>query len=73
MIRGGANLTIGDITVLVALLGKMYMPVNSLLNIQVDWMRPMALFTRLFDYYDIPVEIENAPDVFIVFTMLLLL
>ena len=62
MIRGGADLTIGDITVLVALLGRMYMPVNSLLNIQVDWMRSMALFTRLFDYFDIPVEIANAPD-----------
>ena len=62
MIRHGADLTIGDITVLVALLGRMYMPVNSLLNIQVDWMRSMALFTRLFDYFDIPVEIENAPD-----------
>ena len=62
MIRHGANLTIGDITVLVALLGRMYMPVNSLLNIQVDWIRSMALFTRIFDYFDIPVEIENAPD-----------
>ena len=62
MIRGGADLTIGDITVLVALLGKMYMPVNSLLNIQVDWIRSMALFTRIFDYFDIPVEIRNAPD-----------
>ncbi len=62
MIRHGSALTIGDITVLVALLGRMYMPVNSLLNIQVDWMRSMALFTRIFDYFDIPVEIENAPD-----------
>ena len=62
MIRHGSSLTIGDITVLVALLGRMYMPVNSLLNIQVDWMRSMALFTRIFDYFDIPVEIENAPD-----------
>jgi len=62
MIRHGADLTIGDITVLVALLGRMYMPVNSLLNIQVDWIRSMALFTRIFDYFDIPVEIQNAPD-----------
>ena len=61
MIRAGHNLTIGDISVLVALLGRMYMPVNSLLNIQVDWIRSMALFTRLFAYFDIPVEIENAP------------
>ena len=65
MIRYHASLTVGDITVLVALLGKMYMPVNSLLNIQVDWIRSMALFTRIFDYFDVPVEIQNAPDAII--------
>ncbi len=54
-----SSLTVGDITVLVALLGKTYMPVNSLLNIQVDWMRSMALFTRIFDYFDMPVEIKE--------------
>ena len=54
-----SSLTVGDITVLVALLGKTYMPVNSLLNIQVDWMRSMALFTRIFDYFDMPVEIKD--------------
>lgn len=62
MIRYNQELTIGDISVLVALLGRMYMPVNSLLNIQVDWMRAMALFSRIFAYFDIPIEIDNAPD-----------
>lgn len=57
-----SSLTVGDITVLVALLGKMYGPVNQLLNIQVDWIRSMAMFTRIFEYFDMPVEIENAPD-----------
>ena len=36
-----STITVGDITVLVALLGRMYGPVNSLLNIQVDWIRSM--------------------------------
>ena len=62
MIRHGADLTIGDITVLVALLGRMYMPVNNLLNTHVDLTRSMALFSRIFDYFDLPIEIENAPD-----------
>ena len=62
VMRYDQDLTIGDISVLVALLGRMYMPVNSLLNIQVDWIRSMALFARIFDYFDIPVEIENADD-----------
>ena len=54
-----STITVGDITVLVALLGKTYMPVNSLLNIQVDWMRAMALFSRIFDYYDMEIEIKE--------------
>ena len=57
-----SELTVGDISVMVALLGRMYGPVNSLLNIQVEWIRSMALFTRIFEYFDMPVEIQNAPD-----------
>lgn len=59
--QGNTDLTVGDITVMVALLGRLYFPVNSLLNIQVDLIRSLALFTRLFDYFDMPVEIQNAP------------
>ncbi len=62
MMKYDSRLTVGDITVLVGLLGQMYRPVNQLLNIQVDWMRSMAMFTRLFEYYDMPAEIRNAPD-----------
>ncbi len=65
MIKHGYPLTVGDITVLVALLGRMYGPVNSLLNIQVEWIRSMAMFTRIFEYFDMPVEIENAPNALI--------
>ncbi len=62
MIKYGADMTVGDITVMVALLGQMYMPVNSLLNIQVDWMRSMAMFSRIFEYFDMPVEIKDCDD-----------
>ena len=62
IMKYNSDLTIGDITVLVTLLGRMYQPVNSLLNVQVDWIRSMAMFTRLFEYFDMPVEIDNAPD-----------
>ena len=62
IMRHDSTLTVGDITVLVTLLGKMYGPVNSLLNMQVEWMRSMALFTRIFEYFDMPIEIKNAPD-----------
>ena len=62
MMKYDSDLTVGDITVMVALLGRMYGPVNTLLNIQVDWIRSMALFTRIFEYLDLPIEIDNKPD-----------
>jgi len=62
IMRYNSDLTVGDITVMVALLSRMYQPVNSLLNIQVDVIRSMAMFSRIFDYFDMPTEIDNAPD-----------
>lgn len=62
MMKYDSSLTVGDITVLVALLGKMYGPVNNLLNIQVEWIRAMALFTRIFEYFDMPIEIKNCEN-----------
>ncbi|MBP5180444.1 MAG: ABC transporter ATP-binding protein [Clostridiales bacterium] len=62
MMRYDSSITVGDISVMVALLGRMYMPVNSLLNVQVDWIRSMALFSRIFDYLDMPVEIKSKED-----------
>ena len=59
MMRYDADLSVGDVTVMVALLGRLYGPVNTLLNIQVEWIRSMALFTRIFEYFDMPVEIQN--------------
>lgn len=63
--RGDTTLTVGDITVMVTLLGRLYRPVNSLLDIQVDVVRSMALFTRIFDYFDMPIEIQNSPNAII--------
>ncbi len=62
MMRYDADLTVGDVTVLVALLSRMYSPFSALAGTQVDWIRSMALFTRIFEYFDMPVEIKNAPD-----------
>ena len=46
------GLTVGDITVTVALVNRLYRPVSSLLNMGVDFTRSLALFTRIFDYLD---------------------
>ncbi|WP_312650814.1 ABC transporter ATP-binding protein [Proteiniclasticum sp.] len=59
---GRSSLSIGDITVMVALLGRIYGPINSLFNIQVDLIRSMAIFSRIFEYFDIPVEVAERED-----------
>ena len=47
-----AGLTVGTITATVALINRLYRPVESLLNLGVDFTRSLALFTRIFDYFD---------------------
>ena len=60
IIRGlDPTLKIGTITATVALVNRLYRPVESLLNIQVDFTRSLALFTRIFDYFDIVNPIVN--------------
>lgn len=46
------TLTVGTITATVVLVNRLYRPVESLLNVQVDFTRSLALFTRIFDYFD---------------------
>lgn len=59
---GETGLTVGTITAMVALVNRLYRPVESLLNIQVDFTRSLALFTRIFDYFDRPIDIQSPPD-----------
>ena len=56
------TLTVGVITATVALINRLYRPVQSLLNIQVDFTRSLALFTRIFDYFDMENTIVTKPN-----------
>ncbi len=53
------GLSVGVITATVALINRLYRPVESLLNISVDFTRSLALFSRIFDYLDRPITIKN--------------
>ena len=62
------TLTVGTITAMVALINRLYFPIRSLLDIHVEFTRSLALFTRIFDYFDMKSSIvspENGvkPDV----------
>ena len=53
------TLTVGTVTATVALINRLYRPVESLLNIQVDFTRSLALFSRIFDYFDREIAIST--------------
>ena len=56
------TLSVGVITATVALINRLYSPVMSLLNLHVDFTRSLALFTRIFDYFDMENTIVSKPD-----------
>ncbi len=56
---GNGDLSVGDVTIIVSLVNRLHHPVDQLLNIQVDVIRSMALFSRIFEYFDLKPEVEN--------------
>ena len=56
------RITIGTIVAFVGYLGRLYMPATALVNAQVDVMSAAAVFRRIFDYLDLPVEIADPPS-----------
>jgi ATP-binding cassette subfamily B protein len=53
------RITVGTIVAFVAYLGRLYGPVSALVNVHVDVMSAVALFRRIFEYLDLPVEIAD--------------
>ncbi len=56
------GLTVGTITAMVALINRLYRPVQDLLNLQVDFTRSLALFTRIFEYFDMKSSVVSPKD-----------
>jgi ATP-binding cassette subfamily B protein len=55
-------LTIGTIVAFAAYLRRLYGPITSLSNIQVEFAQSMVSFERVFEYLDRPIEIQDKPD-----------
>jgi len=51
------TITVGGIVMFVALLSRLYGPINTFANIHVDIVSSMALFERIFQYFDLKSEI----------------
>ncbi len=58
---GGAGLSIGTVVAFTTLQTRLFFPVSSLLSVQTDVQSSLALFERVFEYLDLPVEIDERP------------
>jgi len=59
VLRG--SLTIGTIVAFAAYLTRLYGPISALSNVQVEFVSSMVSFERVFEYLDLPVEIQDRP------------
>jgi ATP-binding cassette, subfamily B, bacterial len=56
--------SIGTVVAFTTLQTRLLFPVNSLLGVNVEVQASMALFDRIFEYLDMPVEIEEGKNEF---------
>jgi ATP-binding cassette subfamily B protein len=62
MARGGGVISIGTLVAFTTLQTRLLFPIGSLLNVQADLQTSTALFDRVFEYLDLPVEIDQRED-----------
>jgi ATP-binding cassette subfamily B protein len=56
-----APISLGGIVAFTTLQSRLFFPIGQLLNIQVDVQGALALFDRIFEYLDLPIEIKDKP------------
>src|SRR5213078_2203698 len=52
----------GTIVAFTTLQSRLFFPIGQLLNIQVEIQGALALFDRIFEYLDLPIDIKDAPN-----------
>jgi ATP-binding cassette subfamily B protein len=58
----GHTISIGTVVAFTTLQTRLLFPIQSLLGVQADMQASLALFDRIFEYLDLPVDIVEAED-----------
>lgn len=56
------TLTLGGIVAFTTLQSRIFFPIGQLLSVQIEVQGALALFDRIFEYLDLPIDIQDAPD-----------
>jgi ATP-binding cassette, subfamily B, bacterial len=57
-----ATVTLGGVVAFTALQMRLFSPLQQLLHVRVEMQGALALFDRIFEYLDLPVDIQDAPN-----------
>jgi ATP-binding cassette, subfamily B, bacterial len=60
--HGSNAISIGTVVAFTTLQTRVLFPIQSLLSVGVEVQTSLALFGRIFEYLDLPVDIQEAPD-----------
>ncbi|MGN6868327.1 MAG: ABC transporter ATP-binding protein [Solirubrobacteraceae bacterium] len=58
----GSSITIGTVVAFTTLQTRLLFPIQSLLGVQTEVQSSLALFDRIFEYLDLPIDIVEAAD-----------
>jgi ATP-binding cassette subfamily B protein len=61
-VNGHAAISIGTVVAFTQLQTRLLFPMQSLLSVGVEVQTSLALFGRIFEYLDLPVDITESPD-----------
>ncbi|NNG37898.1 ABC transporter ATP-binding protein [Flexivirga sp. ID2601S] len=64
----GGGMTIGTLVAFTGLQAALFRPVLGVLNVGAEVVTSMALFSRIFEYLDLPVDIDDPADPVVVDT-----
>jgi ATP-binding cassette, subfamily B, bacterial len=56
------DISIGTVVAFTTLQTRLFFPMSSLLSVGLDIQSSLALFERIFEYLDLPVDIDQRPD-----------
>src|SRR5260370_6344926 len=57
-------MTFGTIVAFTTLQSRIFFPIGQLLSVQVDVQGALALFDRIFEYLDMPIDIKDVPNAY---------
>jgi ATP-binding cassette, subfamily B, bacterial len=60
--HGGHAISIGTVVAFTTLQTRLLFPLQSLLNVGLDVQTSLAMFARIFEYLDLPVDIAEDPN-----------